>query len=127
MPKAVKALIVEDNASFHRTIRAMLASRFPSMRIEGARDGQEALQKLKRYEPDLVISDIRLPGESGLVLTKKIRNLYPQVVIVILTNYDLPEYREAAFQNGAQYFFSKESTKANEILDLAETILADVK
>lgn len=127
MSKTVKALIIEDNASFHSMIRAMFASRFPSMRIEGARDGQEALQKLKGYEPDLVISDIRLPGESGLVLTKKIRNLYPRVVIVILTNYDLPEYREAAFQNGAQYFFSKESTKANEILDLTESIIADVK
>jgi len=49
------------------------------------------------------------------------------VVIIILTHHDLPEYREAAYQNGAQYFLSKESTKADEILALVESILSGVK
>jgi DNA-binding NarL/FixJ family response regulator len=53
--------------------------------------------------------DLRLPGENGLELTKKIKAQYPGIIIVILTNYDLPEYREAAYQCGADHFVSKDS------------------
>jgi len=45
--------------------------------------------------------DIRLPGENGLELTKKIRAIYPNITIFILTQYDMPEYREAASQYDA--------------------------
>ncbi len=46
------------------------------------------------------------------------------MVIGILTNEDLPEYREAAFQNGANYFFVKGSSAIKEIMALAHTILS---
>jgi len=45
--------------------------------------------------------DIKLPGVNGLELTKKIKAAHPSITIFILTNYDIPEYREAAFQYGA--------------------------
>ena len=48
--------------------------------------------------------DIRLPGENGLELTKRIKMNYPDIIMVILTNYDLPEYREAARESMADYF-----------------------
>ena len=53
--------------------------------------------------------DIRLPGVSGLVLTQKIKAAYPDIIICILTNYDTPECREAAFRYGADCFIAKES------------------
>ncbi|MGD9031347.1 MAG: response regulator transcription factor [Desulfobacteraceae bacterium] len=124
MLRNVKALIVEDNASFRRMLERILISKFPYMRIQGGPDGKQAFQKLDRHPADLIFMDIQLPGENGLVLTKKIKKKYPNAVIIILTNHDLPEYRDAAFKNGAEYFLSKESTKAEEILGLVESILA---
>ncbi len=112
----VRALVVDDDARFRRTLKEMLLSEFPSMHVTGAGDGREALRKIESQCPDLAFLDIGLPGENGLVLTKRIRELYPAVIIIIITNHDLPEYREAAYENGASYFFSKESTKGKEIL-----------
>jgi len=51
--------------------------------------------------------DIRLPGENGLELTKKIKKNYPDITVVIVTSYDLPEYREAARESMADYFVPK--------------------
>jgi len=125
--KSGNILIVEDNANFRKALKEILLSKFPFMFITQAADGREALLKLERHRPDLIFLDIDLPGKSGLVITKEIKTIFPQVVIIILTHHDLPEYREAAYQNGAQYFLSKESTKADEILALVESILSGVK
>jgi len=125
--KSGNILIVEDNANFRKALKEILLSKFPFMFITQAADGREALLKLERHRPDLIFLDIDLPGKSGLVITKEMKTIFPQVVIIILTHHDLPEYREAAYQNGAQYFLSKESTKADEILALVESILSGVK
>ena len=127
MPKKTKTLIVEDNANFRQTIKEILISKFPFMSIKHAADGREALLKLANQQTDLIFMDIELPGKSGLVLTKKIKKAYPHTIIIILTHHDLPEYREAAYQNGAQYFLSKESTKADEIVALVGSILDGVE
>jgi two-component system response regulator YesN len=120
-----KILIVEDNDNFRQTLRSLLDARFPSMAFEEARDGSEALEKVSAFDPHLIFMDIKLPGESGLELTKRIRHSNSKVKIVILTCHDLPEYREAARTGGANHFVSKGSCKAEEILALVETILSE--
>jgi DNA-binding NarL/FixJ family response regulator len=120
-----KTLIVEDNASFRNTLLDILSAQFPSIAIEEAADGKEALQKVDSFQPHLIFMDIRLPGENGLLLTQKIKTKYPEVVIIILTSYDLPEYREAAYRYGANYFIVKGSSTNQEILALVESILKE--
>ena len=104
-----RILIVEDNGYFLQFIKETLHSRIPSIEIFEAANGEEAFQKIKAVPPDAILMDLRLPGENGLELTKKIKALYPEIIVVILTNYDLPEYREAAQQSGANHFLSKDS------------------
>jgi CheY-like chemotaxis protein len=104
-----RILIVEDNAYFLQFLTETLHSRIPSVGIVEAGNGEEALQKIKAFPPDAVLMDLRLPGENGIELTKKIKARYPDIIVVILTNYDLPEYREAASQSGANHFLSKDS------------------
>jgi DNA-binding NarL/FixJ family response regulator len=104
-----RILIVEDNAFFLQFLKGTLHSRFPSMDILEAANGDEALQKIKMLPPNAIFMDLRLPGENGLELTKKIKAQHPNIIVVILTNYDLPEYREAAYQCGADHFLPKDS------------------
>ena len=118
-----KALIVEDSVIFRKLLKEMLLSRFPSLEISEAADAEEALRKIENYPPDLIFMDIKLPGESGLELTKKIKTQYPNIIIIILTAYDIPEYREAAVQAKANYFLSKGSSSKEGILKLVESIL----
>jgi DNA-binding NarL/FixJ family response regulator len=121
----ITTLIVEDNASFRQSLVDLLRHRFPSMAIAEAADGIEALQKVRLLAPDLIFMDIRLPGENGLELTKKLKREYPKIIIIVLTSYDLPEYREAASHLGANYFFSKGSSSREEILTVVQSIALD--
>ena len=92
-----KILIVDDSTLFRITLKETLLSRFPSLTISEAEDGEEALRTIPAFLPDLIFMDIRLPNENGLELTRKIKGLYPHIKVVILTSYDLPEYQETAF------------------------------
>jgi len=127
MSNQVRTLLVEDNANSRQALKEILISKFPFMSIRQAADGREALLKLAQQRTDLIFMDIELPGQNGLMLTKRISKSYPHAVIIILTNHDLPEYQNVAYQNGAQYFLSKESTQANEIVAVVESILTGVE
>ncbi|MGD2126130.1 MAG: response regulator, partial [Desulfobacteraceae bacterium] len=70
-----RIMMVEDDDNFRKTLRKLLSSRFPSTSFDEARDGKEALEKIDRLLPDLIFMDIKLPGENGLILTKKIKAL----------------------------------------------------
>ena len=101
------ALLVEDNVSFRHALSDILLSYFPLIGVEEAGDGAEALTKVECLRPNIIFMDIQLPGESGLDITKEIKLVYEDIVIVILTSYGLPEYRQQAFRNGADCFLSK--------------------
>jgi DNA-binding NarL/FixJ family response regulator len=121
-----RTLIVEDNDAFRQTLRNLLCPRFPRMSFEEARDGEEALDKITEFQPDIILMDIKLPGENGLEITRKIRGSHCNAVIIILTSFDLPEYRQRAYQYGAKYFLSKASTTSRELISLVESILSGI-
>jgi DNA-binding NarL/FixJ family response regulator len=120
----LKVLIVEDNATFRQSLKEILSKRFPSMVFLEAGDAREALERVDALLPSLILMDIGLPGENGLKLTKKIKTLYPQTIIIILTIHNSQEYRQAAYQHGANYFLSKGESSGEDVLALVESILS---
>jgi len=92
--------------------------------IEAA-DGLETFQKIDSHPPNLILMDIKLPGENGLELTRRIKADYPEIIVIILTSHDLPEYREAASRCGANYFHSKGSIATEELSKLIKSILLE--
>ena len=116
---------MEDNVTFRNTFKEVLCKIFPFMVVEEALDGAEALKKVETFLPELVFMDVRLPGETGLELTKKIKASHPQILIIILTDYDLPEYRKAAFDSGADDFVVKGSLNPAAIEALVKSISSD--
>lgn len=122
MTGRIRILIVEDSTLFRQLFKETLHDRFPSVEIYEAIDGEEALLRVETVRPNLIFMDIRLPGENGLELTQKVKSRYPNIIVIILTGYDLPEYREASSQY-ADYFFSKDSSTTENIFTLVESIL----
>jgi DNA-binding NarL/FixJ family response regulator len=118
----VTALLVEDNDFFRQSFKKILNDRFPLLIVVESGSCGEALQSCLDCFPDLVFADINLPDGSGLDLSRTLRARYPKVVILILTNYDLPEYRQAASANGANYFFPKDANH-EVILSMVEAEL----
>ncbi len=120
-----RVLIVEDSTIFRMLLKETLQSRFPSMEIFEAADGEETKRHMTAHLPDLVFMDIKLPGENGLDLTAKIKAEHPQVIVIVLTSYDTPEYREAAVKARADHFLAKGSSSREGILTLVESVLRD--
>ena len=119
-------LIVDDNAPFRQSLKQMLCEQFSGMGIEEAEDGEDALDKIETICPHLVFMDIKLPGRNGLEVTREIKTRYPEITVIILTSYDLPEYREAAENYGADYFLSKGSSSREEIIALVDSISGEI-
>ena len=118
-----RTMLVEDSSSFRQLIKVNLLDQFPSMDIVEAADGVEAFQKIDLHPPNLIFMDISLPGENGLELTRRIKADYPEIIIIILTSHDLPEYREAAIRCKADYFFSKGTISNDGIFTLVKSIV----
>jgi len=118
-----KILIVEDSDFFRHLLKETLLSRFPKMDITEVGNAEEASEMVNGLTPDLIFVDIRLPGESGLDLTKRIKARHPDMPVIILTSYDLPEYREAAKEYQADHFLSKGTTTKENILEMVKSIL----
>lgn len=118
----LKVLIVEDNPVFRETFKIRLEDHFPSMVVQEALNGDEALRKIGEIRPDLIFMDVRLPGANGLQLTQRIKKDLPGIHIAILTDHDLVEYRQAAVEYGADSFFIKSSFRWDEVESLVNLI-----
>ena len=104
-----RTLIVDDDGSFRRRVKELLASE-PDMEIIGeAADGREAILKARELKPDLVLMDVRMPGMNGVNATRQLKNEMPEIKVLILTIFDLQEYREAAMASGASGYVIKKS------------------
>ena len=122
-----KILLVEDNLPFRQLLKENLYNQFTSINVEEAGDGTEAMRSIGISCPDLIFMDIRLPGENGLEVARKIKSQCPDIKIIILTSYDLPEYRETAKRYGADYFATKGSTSWAEIATLIKSISKEIE
>jgi DNA-binding NarL/FixJ family response regulator len=120
----VTALLVEDNKYFRKSFKKILNDRFPRLKIVESGTCREALHLCLDCLPELVFADINLPDGNGLDLSRTLRLQYPKVTILILTSYDLPEYREAALASGINYFFPKDSNH-EVILSMVESELGN--
>jgi DNA-binding NarL/FixJ family response regulator len=116
-------LIVEDNPVHSIALKALLTMRFPSVVVEEASNGEEALSEFRKTDPFLVFMDIGLPDNNGLELTRTMKQSNPDTEIIILTSYDIPEHREEARLNGASHFFTKGNVRIGQITSLVASAL----
>ena len=114
----LKAMVVKGNIFFREMFRDWLLTQYPSTKVIEAGSGEEALKKLGSYALDLVFMDIHLPGENGLEITRKIKAEWQDVPVIIISSYDILEYREAAIRYGANSFIVNDSVKRDEISKL---------
>jgi YesN/AraC family two-component response regulator len=94
------------------------------MTIAEAVAGEEALRKIDNLLPNLIFMDIKLPGENGLELTRKIKATHPETPIIILTSYDVLEYRQAAYESGADSFLVKGTFTLGELITMVESLIS---
>ena len=95
------ALVVDDSAEARDLLHERLSS--CGFRVAQARDAFHALERLPEISPDLVVTDLRMPGQDGIDLVRRIRE-FSDVPIIVITAYPSVPTCESALRGGAQRF-----------------------
>lgn len=106
----IKVLVVDDHAVVREGIRRVLTAE-PRFEVVGeAGDAAEGMQLATEHRPDVVLLDIKMPGESGLELTSRLREAVPETRVLILSMFDHGEYVLEAVRNGAHGYVLKDAS-----------------
>jgi DNA-binding NarL/FixJ family response regulator len=117
-----RLLIADDHALAREGMRSMLANE-PDLQIVGeAKDGEEALELCRRFRPELVLMDIRMPKMDGLEATRAIKEVSPQTAILMVSTYESQQYLVEAIKAGAAGYVLKEATKG-QLLSILRGVL----
>ena len=94
-----RIMLVDDEEEVRKAmIRKMDWESLGFTVVGDAENGQDALEKIEQLEPDVVMTDIRMPYMDGLTLTARIREKYPSIKILIFSGYDDFEYAKQAIK-----------------------------
>jgi len=121
-----RILIVDPNGPFRHSLKKVLLNRFPIVDIQEASDGSDGLEMVQNFSPNLIFVDIHLPSESGLDLARQIKIEHPEIIIAILTSYDIPEYKAAAEISGVEHLVPKDDWTGEDIIALVHAILKNL-
>jgi DNA-binding NarL/FixJ family response regulator len=116
----IRVLLADDHAILREGLRALLALADDIDVVGEAADGREAIDRVAALLPDVVIMDVSMPGLGGLEATLEIRKQRPDTKILVLTQYEDPEYVRRFLQAGVSGYVLKKSAGA----DLAAAIRA---
>ncbi len=100
-PAAVRVLLVDDSEHFVRAARRALGLE-PGIQVVGtAGSAEEAVEAVRRLEPDVVLMDMSMPGTNGLDATRAVKAIDPAPGVIILTAHETESYESAARRAGA--------------------------
>jgi len=103
----IKLLIVDDHAIMRDGIRALLSLNNDIEILGEAETGQEAIKKASELSPDVIIMDIAMPDMDGIEATRRIMKENPKAKVLILSQYNAPEYILSAIKAGSTGFVPK--------------------
>ncbi len=123
----ISILIIDPNIPFQQSLKKLLVKHFPHASVDVANDGQEGMGKITSVRPDLILLEIHLPGNSGLQYAGRIKSKHPEVIIALLSSYNLPEYQTAAKDCGIEHLIPKDEWTGGDIIALIESIVSDLE
>jgi DNA-binding NarL/FixJ family response regulator len=103
----IRVMVVDDHPIVRQGVRSLL-SNYADFEIVGEADtGSTAMQQVGDLVPDVILLDIRMPGETGIDLVKQLRETVPKTRILMLTSFDDNEYVTGALRAGAHGYVLK--------------------
>jgi DNA-binding NarL/FixJ family response regulator len=104
----IRVLVADDQSMVRAGFRMLLSGEEDIEVVAEASDGLEAVEKAARFQPTVILMDIRMPGLDGLEATRRILAADNRARILILTTFDLDEYIYEALRAGASGFVLKD-------------------
>lgn len=118
----IRVLIVDDQTIIRDGLRALLEI-YPDIQVVGeASNGEDAYEQVKQQHPDIILMDIRMPGINGVEATRRIKQDFPEAVILILTTFEDDEFILGAMTYGAAGYLLKDIGSLKLIESIREAV-----
>ncbi len=118
----LKIIITDDHAILRKGLKQIILEEFINAQISEASSTEEALKIIRKEKFDLVISDISMPGRSGIDLLKQIREEFPFLPVLILSMHPEEQYAVRALKAGASGYVTKD-TASEELVNAIRKII----
>jgi DNA-binding NarL/FixJ family response regulator len=100
-------LLVDDHPIVRQGIGRVLSAEFPDLRLGEAMDGLSAFEKLRAASYQLVLLDLTLPGDGGLVLLRRMHREFPGIPVLVVSMHPVDQFAQRALQAGAAGYVTK--------------------
>ncbi len=107
-------MVCDDEQIVIESVKHIVENEFSNLQVIGtARSGREAIEKTRTIRPDIILTDIRMPGINGLDAVREIKKVHGDVKFVIVSVYEYFEYAKQAVELGVSEYLIKPVKKAN--------------
>lgn len=115
-----RILVVDDHAVVRSGLRLLLTQQDEFEVVAEAGDAREAIFEARAHQPDVILLDVVMPGESGIDVLPKLKAEAPDAKVLVLSMQDDPRYVREAFANGADGYVLKEAADAEVVAAVRE-------
>jgi two-component system invasion response regulator UvrY len=106
--KRVRVWVVDDQASFRMATAAALAAMEDFVMAGECETGESAIELMRNASAEIVLMDIHMPGMGGIEATRRIRAAHPDLMVLLMSTYDVEDLPAAAADCGAASYLHKE-------------------
>ena len=117
-----KILIADDQELIRESLKIILSTNNEFEVIDTVGSGKEVVESIRRHIPDIILMDVRMPDMDGVQCTKFVKEVYPEIKVIVLTTFDDDEYIFSALKYGASGYLLK-GVSLDELTSAIKTVL----
>lgn len=118
----IKILIANDQELIRESLKIILSTNNEFEVIDTVGSGKEVVESIRRHIPDIILMDVRMPDMDGVQCTKFVKEVYPEIKVIVLTTFDDDEYIFSALKYGASGYLLK-GVSLDELTSAIKTVL----
>ena len=122
----IRILIADDHSVVRKGLRQILLEGFPTAHIEEVPDAEEMIKKIIQFPWDVVISDLSMPGRSGLEALQQLKQINPKLPVLILSIHPEDQYALRVLKAGASGYLSKDMAP-DELVNAVQRVMLGKK
>lgn len=119
----MRILIADDHSVVRKGLKQILLEGFPTAHIEEVPDAEEMIRKIMQFPFDVVISDLSMPGRSGLEALQQIKQINPKLPVLILSIHPEDQYALRVLKAGASGYLSKDMAPDELVIAVQRVML----